>query len=72
VEEAQAVVESEEELERLEDENARKTKQRMVDALMHHNPRLQRFDFGYAQIAESMKISEQPAEVLVRSLLGLL
>jgi len=44
----------------------------MVDALMHHNPRLQRLDFDYAQIAENMKITGHRLEVLVRSLLGLL
>src|SRR6516165_4151563 len=61
LEEAQAVIESEEELERPEDEIAKQTKEQLVEALLRHNPRLQRFEFNYAQIAESMKISVDQA-----------
>ncbi len=61
LEEAQAVVESEEALERPEDEAARQTKQRIVRALMDHNPRLQPFEFDHAEIAKSMNISERQA-----------
>lgn len=61
LEEAQAIIESEEELEQTEDESAKETKQRIVDALVQHNPRLQRFEFDYAKIAKSRKISEQQA-----------
>jgi len=61
LEKAQAVVESEETLERPEDESERETKQRVVRALMQQNPRLQPFEFNHAEIAKSMNISEQQA-----------
>jgi hypothetical protein len=61
IEEAQAIVESDEDSERPEDESARETKQRVVEALKQHNPRLEQFEFDYAAIARRMKISEQEA-----------
>jgi len=61
LEEAQAVIESEEVLGQPEVDSARETKRRIADALMQHNPRLQEFDFNYAQIAKTMNISEEEA-----------
>lgn len=61
LEEAQALIESEEVLGQPEDESAKETKRRIVYALIEHNPRLQRFEFDYAKIAESLKISEAEA-----------
>lgn len=61
LEEAQAVVESEELDVRSEDSAMQERKRQIVEALLRHNPRLQRVEFDYAEIARARNIPEEQA-----------
>jgi hypothetical protein len=61
IEEAQAIVESEEAGGKRDNAKSAETKRKIVRALTEHNPRLTSFQFDYAEIARSLKISEDQA-----------
>ena len=63
VSEARVIVEGINAAEEVGDSRATssETRERITAALIEHNPRLQRFRFDYAKIAESQRISEDEA-----------
>jgi hypothetical protein len=61
VEEAQAIIESEEARGKREDSTSAETKRKIITALVEHNPHLEPFQFEYTEIARSLKISEEQA-----------
>lgn len=60
-EEALTAIQSEENQVYRDDEEARALKQRIADALISHNPRLEPFKFDYDEIARTMNISIERA-----------
>jgi len=46
-----------------DDAKSAEKKRKIVDALMEHNPRLELFQFDYAEIARSLKITEEQARL---------
>ncbi|HET7108186.1 MAG TPA: hypothetical protein VFI38_15340 [Candidatus Acidoferrum sp.] len=62
-EEAQGIIEKEEETTFRDDPEAREIKEKIAAALLNINPRLERFVFDYSKIADSLKISEEQARL---------
>ena len=62
VSEAQGVIRSEEGEVRRDDDEAREMKQKIADALIEFNPRLEPFKLDHAEIAKAMKISVEEAK----------
>jgi hypothetical protein len=60
-EEALAVISSEEDEVDRDDDEARKTKELVAEALLAYNPRLERFKIDYSEVAEFRNISEERA-----------
>ena len=61
-EEAQTVIQSEEHVTFRDDEEARKIKREIADALIRYNPRLEPFKIDHHEVAKMMKISYEQAQ----------
>src|SRR5882724_10022425 len=61
-EEAQALIQSEEGAIRRDDEEARRIKATIADALLKYNPRLEPFRLDHNEVAKQMKITYEEAK----------
>jgi hypothetical protein len=62
VDEARAVIESEEDATFRDDEEAREIKEKIAGALVRHNPRLERFKVDHNAVAEMLKVPAEEAK----------